>query len=472
MAARIVGFLVVTCVFGLVAAATGVLFFHTYERNYGVENRAVHVAGIVTRKTSEYQSSGRHGQMVYDLYYDYVPDPTSNDPAYTVHYQAGAGTDQSTWNSLNVGDQVDVQYDRLHPGNSLIPIADPMPWKTKFALFAATAAVLILAVYACVANWVWGLAGRPGRAPSSGAPPDVSGPLQGAAFDEIYEREIAPQLAQLERSRRNAVGVLVLAVIAGSAAVCAEYLFIRSPTLRTFPIIFTFLVAAIFGCRPLYAIGVTAKTKLIPALCAPIGVTYAAYAGKAASDFDRLLELCLLPKPPSVALKNLFSGRRGETQFEFCDATLGSGSGRNPASAFEGQLIRLSAPGQRRSTTVVLRKYGWLDRSSAHPAGLAQVGLEDPKFSSSFVAYSSDQVEAREILTPAFIEELDGVEAAYAGNYLRCAFDDGEFLLAIEGDARFNIGSLLFGRVDKARIEQIARDIEQVFNLIDQFRLL
>ena len=49
------------------------------------------------------------------------------------------------------------------------------------------------------------------------------------------------------------------------------------------------------------------------------------------------------------------------------------------------------------------------------PPGLRKVGLEDPHFEKIFEVFGDDQVEARAILTPVFMEELVALETAYAG---------------------------------------------------------
>ena len=50
------------------------------------------------------------------------------------------------------------------------------------------------------------------------------------------------------------------------------------------------------------------------------------------------------------------------------------------------------------------------------------MGLEDPTFNKAFAVFGSDQVEAREILTPTFMQQLVDLESAYSGAHLRYAF--------------------------------------------------
>ncbi len=325
---------------------------------------------------------------------------------------------------------------------------------------------------------------QPATAADAAAPPPAASqfghrlmppgdPLSGAAFDTIYEKTVEPELAALESGRRNGVMFFFLALIGGAVLIYVEYLLLpvltHAPAGRFAVDVFgiTGIVAAVLGYLPLRKVARTAKLDVISALCQPIGVAYQMKVGMAPA-FDRFLDLHLLPRPSDKSFEDLFTGRRGGTDFALCEAHLSQGSGKSRHTVFQGQLFQLDAKRQRLGTTVVLRNTGWLNRFEC-PAGLRRVGLEDPHFDQVFAVFASDQVEAREILTPAFMQQLVDLETAYAGKHLRCAFCGGELLLALEGGNRFEIGNMFATLVNRARVEGIARDVEQMFKLIDEF---
>jgi hypothetical protein len=317
----------------------------------------------------------------------------------------------------------------------------------------------------------------PGAAPDAGfghrlIPP--GDPLAGQAFDVIFESKIKPQLEQCETQRQRAVWIFVAGFALAAVLVGLEYLL--SPVITGRPdaqpgagfVLFTVVVVVLVGYAPLSGVGSRAKVAVIQALCEPLGVAYAAKTN-AGPSYDSFLALHLLPRPTTVTFEDLFSGRRVDVDFAFCEARLVQGSGKNRTTVFQGQVFRLVTPRKLASTTVVLRNSGWLNRFEC-PQGLRAVGLEDPTFNKAFAVFGADQVEAREVLTPTFMQQLDDLEAAYAGGHIRCAFEATELLIALEGPPRFGIGSLFSSLVDRARVESIARDIEQVFTLIDHFR--
>jgi hypothetical protein len=295
-------------------------------------------------------------------------------------------------------------------------------------------------------------------------------PLAGAAFEEIYEAQIKPALIQCEAGRKKAVWIFLGAFALAVALVAA--IFLLTPIIfdvqASFGLMaFIFGAIVLIGYVPLAGVGAAAKTACIRALCGPIGIDYQP-SGKTAPSFDTFLTLRLLPKPSSTYFSDFFSGRRGEIDFSLCEARLSQGEGKNRHTVFEGQIFRLAATRRLDSTTVVLRNSGWLKRFEC-PQGLRPVGLEDPVFNKTFSVFGSDQVEARVILTPSFMQQLNDLEAGYAGSHIRCAFEATELLIAVEGRSRFGIGNLFANLVDRSRVEHIARDIEQVFKMIDEF---
>jgi hypothetical protein len=300
----------------------------------------------------------------------------------------------------------------------------------------------------------------------------VGDPLEGAGFEAIYDAKIMPELVKCEAERQTALRTFYVTLIAGALLIFLEYLLIHSfiPGMTSPPlwlVLVTGVGAIGLGYLPLQGVARKAKLGVIQSLCEPLGVTYA-LSGPQAPAFDTFLQLKLLPHPEEKSFEDFFSGRRGEIDFALCEATLTQGSGKERHTVFQGQLFRLTTPRKRLSTTVVARNTGWLSRFEC-PAGLKAVGLEDPTFNKDFAVFGSDQVEAREILTPTFMQQLVDLESAYSGKHLRYAFCGPDLLIAVEGASRFEIGNMFSTLVQRSRVEGIAQDVEQVFKLIDEF---
>ena len=302
------------------------------------------------------------------------------------------------------------------------------------------------------------------------APP--GDPLEGASFDQLYEAKIEPELVKREAERKGAMKTFFVALAAGLVLVFIEYRLFASgagphnpgPTL----IIFTMIAAAVIGYLPLAGVAKRAKVSVLEALCGPLGISYRS-DGPDPDSFATYRSLHLLPSYSDKAFQDFFSGRRSQVDFSLCEASLHEGSGKNRHVVFQGQLFRLVTPRRLASQTVVLRNSGWMNRFEC-PSGLQPVGLEDPNFNKAFCVFGSDQVEAREILTPTFMQRLNDLEATYHGQHIRCAFSESELLIALEAPNRFEIGNMFSSLVERGRVETIARNLEQVFKLIDEFQ--
>ena len=298
-------------------------------------------------------------------------------------------------------------------------------------------------------------------------------PLEGAAFDALYQARIEPELVKREAERKTAMRTFFVGLAGVGVLVLLENLLTNSFTQGASPwvdpriLVPTILIGAFLAYLPLANVARRAKVSVICALCEPLGVSYSLSVADAPS-FDNFLALNLLPRPTSKAFSDALTGRRGDADFATCEAVLHQGSGKSRTLVFRGQLFRLVTPRRLSSTTVVLRNTGWM-KTFECPKGLASVGLEDPRFNQAFAVFASDQVESREVLTPSFMQQLVDLETAYAGDQIRCAFSQSELLIALECANEFEIGGMFSTLVDRSRVEGIARNIEQVFKMIDEF---
>ncbi|MFI4975325.1 MAG: DUF3137 domain-containing protein [Caulobacterales bacterium] len=292
------------------------------------------------------------------------------------------------------------------------------------------------------------------------APP--GDPLEGAPFDALYEKSIEPELAVCEGERQKALTIFIGAVAVGAVAVLAEYLFFHNFQIM----LMTGFAFGVIGYMPLRSVGQKAKVGVISALCGPLNITYQPSCD--GPDFDAFRRYNLLPSASDKTFEDYFTGRRGSVEFALYEAILHQGSGKNRTLVFQGQLFRITTPRKLLATTVVLKNSGWLNMFEC-PAGLQKVGLEDPEFQKIWQVFGSDQVEAREILTPSFMQELVNLEAGFVGKHLRCAFVGPDLFIALEHGEQFDIGNMFTTLVDRARVEGIARNLEQVFKVIDEF---
>lgn len=74
-------------------------------------------------------------------------------------------------------------------------------------------------------------------------------------------------------------------------------------------------------------------------------------------------------------------------------------------TVFSGTIIKLQINKKFNSTTIIKKDLGFLF-NLMRGEGLTRVKLEDPIFEKEFEVYSDDQMEARYLITPTFMERL------------------------------------------------------------------
>ena len=100
-----------------------------------------------------------------------------------------------------------------------------------------------------------------------------------------------------------------------------------------------------------------------------------------------------------------------------------------------------------------------------------EVKLEDPEFMEKYKIYTTNQVEARYVLTTAFIERFKNMKVAFRAKYIRAAFKDGKITIAIDaGRDLFQMANLNTD-TDSNTFVEIFNEIMSIRELINALKL-
>ncbi len=103
---------------------------------------------------------------------------------------------------------------------------------------------------------------------------------------------------------------------------------------------------------------------------------------------------------------------------------------------------------------------------------MKSVNLEDPVFSKKYKVYSSDQVESRYLLTPAFMERLNNIKTAFGVRKIKCSFYNDKLMFAISTNKNvFEIGSLFTPMESPKQFEVFFNELASILMMIDYFKL-
>ena len=138
---------------------------------------------------------------------------------------------------------------------------------------------------------------------------------------------------------------------------------------------------------------------------------------------------------------------------------------------FQGICILLTMNKNFKGRTVVLKDKG-LFNVFKHISGLQRVKLEDIRFEELFEVYSSDQIEARYLLTAAFMERMLKLSELYGGKSIQFSFKDNQLLLAIPTKKdMFEACSFFRSNVNKKKIDKVFEQFYTVFSVVDILKL-
>lgn len=306
-------------------------------------------------------------------------------------------------------------------------------------------------------------------------------------FGERFRSTIQPQLQSREADRVAAVKkqnlFTVIGVALGIAAFAACAFLIRAENgdadgwiIGAFVAVFLVGGMMAWGGMALSKLSKETKLMLIEPVSSEFGMGYQMTPGVPA-DIYTFRKLGLVPGWDRDKYEDRLTGSRNDMPFDFYEAhleekrTTTDSKGRTRTTwvtVFRGQCLVVKFHKQFNGVTKVYRDMGMLNWVGKLGQGKSEkVKLEDPVFEKAFEVYSTDQIEARFILTPDFMERLLGLERAFKGRQVRCAFSGGEMFLCCEGKDLLEPGSMFRKMDDLGRVREMLVDFAAIFLLID-----
>lgn len=293
-------------------------------------------------------------------------------------------------------------------------------------------------------------------------------------FAALYRARIEPLFAGAEAERLAAVATfrtrLTIGIVLTIALAAGAWRLADAAGIAFIAAVIGLVVSYAVAYAPLQKLGARVKLNTLDAIAEGIGVSYA-LSGAAPPTMPRFRHLNLLPSSDRERFEDFFHGERQGCAFDLCEAhleeeTRDKDGHRHHHTVFRGLMVRIAFPKSFLGVTVVRRDAGVFNALRGL-GELKRVGLGDSGFERAFEVYSNDQVEARYLVHPVFMERLIALETAYKGKNLRCAFEDGDLLVAFEAPDRFEIGDLFTPLADPARARRIVDDIAEVMKLMD-----
>lgn len=303
--------------------------------------------------------------------------------------------------------------------------------------------------------------------------------LDDAAFERLYKERIEPCFVANENDRLTAVGEFkkrlgITAVVATVLSVIGVLIW-RQWDIVLVIAFMTAITGGVIAYQPLAKVGQTLKRQYCSAIADAMGATFTMSAFQPPA-FERLRAMNLVPGFARSSFEDLFQGSYKNSAFELYEGhleqrTTDSKGRTRYTTVFRGQLIRMHFPREFLGVTIVRRDAGVFNvfgGGKAQGQKLERVRLVDSRLEKAFEVWGTDQVEARYLLHPVMMERLLELETKLHGKRLRCAFEGGDCLVAVEGGNLFEPGDLFKPLVDPERARRIVNEISGVFGVMDQ----
>ena len=103
---------------------------------------------------------------------------------------------------------------------------------------------------------------------------------------------------------------------------------------------------------------------------------------------------------------------------------------------------------------------------------MGKINLEDVNFEKKYYVEAQDQVEARYILTTAFIDRLSNLQTVFCEKNTWISFNENKVTLSFETDKDlFELGNIHDSITNKGVLEQFYNEVTAITEIIDYFKL-
>lgn len=145
---------------------------------------------------------------------------------------------------------------------------------------------------------------------------------------------------------------------------------------------------------------------------------------------------------------------------------------KGQSTVFDGVLVLLKFPKNFSGQTVVFKDWGYFNCFHKTARHFEKIKLEDIVFEKEFEVFGTDQIEARTLLTTAFMERMLKVRDIFQGKKIQFSFFDEHLLIAIHTSTdMFEPSSLFKCSTNRQPIDKVFEQFLAVFAIIDFLKL-
>lgn len=305
-----------------------------------------------------------------------------------------------------------------------------------------------------------------------------------AALRDYYDSSIAPLCRKFENQRVSALKMARKRLYLGFAIYLGALLFALpwmrpgaefAPFTWMLALMLAFMVWRI-GCTPMRQYSGAVQSEIYPLIFRFFGPDFV-FSKRQDLGLRRFKDARILPSYDKAEFDDGVQGSYRGVEILINEVHLlreqrDKDNRTQHVTAFKGLTISLSSHKPFKGHTVAIRARGAITNffSDSH-GGLERVRLEDPRFEKQFDVFSTDQIEARVLLTTAFMERMLDL-ANFFQSRIQCAFYRDRLLITLESNKnRFEQASIFNGATFEYEFSQINAEMKQLFAIIELLKL-
>ena len=301
---------------------------------------------------------------------------------------------------------------------------------------------------------------------------DVQGLMGGELGDWLKDQNAMREAAKEQAKTRWTWGAAILAPILLYFWFGSDWGFVGSAIVTVIGGVVVYYV----GQHPINEATKQIKVGINTAIARNLGINYS-HIAEPGAEFRAAEIYGLLPRHDRASFEDRWYGDLQGHRFNLYEAHLEEKhqdrDGDRWETVFRGAVIDMSFGRRFHSTTLLQRKgkhkkwFGLGKRKDSVKFKGHQLDYCDqvhPDFDDVFEMYTDDQVEARVLAHPSYVEHLVAVERSFQGEAVRALFHKGEVILAIESGNLFESGSI-DASDDALRVTQTAEQFGSLANL-------
>ena len=209
------------------------------------------------------------------------------------------------------------------------------------------------------------------------------------------------------------------------------------------------------------------KAKIMPTICSCFeNLIWSESSYKYGQIFS---ESGVIPSFSGAYYDDIFMGSHREVNIEIVEGEFDIGSGKNRRTVFDGVIVKLDMNKEFTSHTIIAPD------TIFHQTPLEDLRhtvLEDVEFEKKFDVFTNDEVDARYLITPSFMQRLKAMKTAFKADKIKCAFYGNLLLVALSTNKDlFSLCSLVKSIDDAQQYFQMFEEILSIIKLIDHFKL-